>query len=124
MRTFASLLVVGPVLVPRLAGGEVDWDEITRRAVLPAGSGADGEAPRVERMQVPWGPAVRVSWTRRRNAASYATAKHARGYWVLAEPLGSLIVIHGDVSAATTDESCRLLSDIDAIAVSMTVLPG
>lgn len=122
--TFANVLVLGPVLVPRLGGGDVDWDEISRRAALPAASRAGGKACGVERVSVPWGAAVKVSWTPNRGTEGPAPTTRAVGYWVLPNHLASLIVIHGDVSAGSTDESCRLLSEIDAMVMSMTVLPG
>jgi hypothetical protein len=64
---------------------------------------------------------VKVRWTRDRSAEGLATAKHFVSYWVLAERFGWLIVIQGDVSARSADVLGRLLSDIDAIAVSMKV---
>lgn len=119
--TFANVVVVGPASVPHQSDGEVDWDELTRLAASP---GPHDEARATERVQLPWGPAVKATWTRSRGADNLRNPKQVVGYWVIADTLGALITVQGDVSADASGEVGRILSDIDAIAVSVQVSPG
>ena len=119
--TFANVVVIGPVRVPQLPGGGVDWDEVTSLAARPA----PGDSPHAtERAELPWGSAVKATWTRSRSAENLANVKHVVAYWVVSEALGAVITVQGDVSADRPGDLEQALSDIDAIAVSVEVSPG
>jgi len=119
--TFANVIVVGPVRVPERPGGGIDWDEVTDLAARP---GPEDSTHAAEQVQLPWGSGVKARWTRKRGAENLANAKHVVAYWVVADDLGALITVQGDVSTDRPPELEQILSDIDAIAVSLKVSPG
>jgi hypothetical protein len=119
--TFANVVIVGPVRVPQGPDGDVDWDEVDGLAA----TAARGDSPHsTARVQLPWGRAVKGTWTRTRSAENLANVKHVVAYWAVSDDLGTMITVQGDVSTDRPGDLEQVLSDIDAIAVSVQLSAG
>lgn len=76
------------------------------------------------RVDLPWGRAVKATWTRNRTAANLHNVKHVVGYWVVAEHLETSVTVDGDVSTDIDADLGPTLSAIDAIAESVQLSLG
>jgi hypothetical protein len=87
---------------------------------LAAGRGDQKESDHVvENVDLPWGRAARASFTREQNPGD--EPQPFVQYWVEAANLGELVILNGDVDVPAGAAVDPLVSDIDALARTLTI---
>jgi len=116
-RTFANFAVFGTVDSPRLQDGGVDFGELERVAKLGQKGESDGE---VERRDLPWGPALRSTWTKVDPERPDLQNRRVC-YSAVSDELGAAFVLAGRLSAPESRDISPLLSDIETMASTLSV---